>query len=126
MFGGILSSLGLEEAGELVSGMGQAFVLLGTAMSLIPPIIAMINAGLLTPPLGIILGILAAVIISLTIIFSLIKKNSPEAKLQKAAEAAEAAAEAADQAAEAYENLNESINSLGDQYKALEDLTRGT
>jgi cell fate (sporulation/competence/biofilm development) regulator YlbF (YheA/YmcA/DUF963 family) len=59
-------------------------------------------------------------------IANVIKKASPEYKLEKAQEAADKAADAADRAASAYENLKDSFEGLEDGYKALENLTRGT
>jgi drug/metabolite transporter (DMT)-like permease len=95
MFGGLLSSLGLEEFGEAVSWVGNAVTVLGGILTIIPPIIGAINAGLLTPPLGIILAILSAVIISLTAIVAIVKKLSLENRMAEAAEATEKAKDAA-------------------------------
>ena len=126
MAGGLLSSLGFEEAGEAISGIGQAITLVGGALSALPAIIGVIQTVLASPPLGIILLILGAVLAMILIITSIMNKNSAAKSLEKASEAADQAAEAAEEASEAYKNLADSLNSLEDKYKALEDLTKGT
>jgi ABC-type glycerol-3-phosphate transport system substrate-binding protein len=55
-----------------------------------------------------------------------IKKASPEAKLERAAEAAEAAAQAADEMAAAYHNLVDSLEGIDSQYDTIEDMVYGT
>jgi hypothetical protein len=42
MVGGVLSSLGLEEAGEVISGIGNGIAIVGSALMAIPPIITTI------------------------------------------------------------------------------------
>lgn len=123
MVGGLMSSLGLEEAGSVISDIGQAITMVGGALSIIPPILTLISSH---PIVAIIVGILAAVLALTVGIISAIQNSSPEAKLQRAAENAEAAAEAADQAAESFNNLTNSFDELGDKYKVLEDLRKGT
>lgn len=70
--------------------------------------------------------IIAAVIGLGALLVKFIKDNTPEAKLEKLQEGAEAAAQAADDAATAYKNLTDTLDGLDDQYKALEQLTKGT
>jgi uncharacterized protein Yka (UPF0111/DUF47 family) len=51
---------------------------------------------------------------------------SPEKKLERAREAADAAAEAADNLKKSYEDLKTSLNSIGDASKDIKNLTYGT
>jgi uncharacterized membrane protein len=102
MVGGLLSSLGLEEAGSVISDIGQAIAFVGGALSIIPPILTLISSH---PIVAIVVGILT-VILALTVgIISAINNSSPEAKLNRAAQNAEAAGEAAERAADSYNNL---------------------
>ena len=126
MLGGYLQELGLEEFGEGLSWAGQVITIVGGALMAIPPIISLINAGLLTPPLGIITGILSIILVSLIAIYAIIKNDKATQNLQKAAEAAEKAAETAEEAKEAYQDLADSLDDLGNKYQALEELTKGT
>ena len=76
-----------------------------------------------------IVAMVAALIVLVIGIIELVKyfiSLSPEAKLEKAAEALKATAEAAEQAQEKFDNLNDSLEELGTKYDALEDLTIGT
>jgi hypothetical protein len=78
MIGGLMSSLGLEEAGSVISDIGQGITMLGGALAIIPPILTLISSH---PIVAIVVGILTAVL-ALTIgIVSAIKNSSPEAKL---------------------------------------------
>lgn len=135
MFGGLLSSLGLEEFGEALAKAGNYVTIFGTILSTLPAIFTMIQTiatatGItISTALWMVTLIVAAVaIVATTIagIVSFINKNSPEGKLKKAEEAADKAKQAADEAAEAYENLASALDSIGDKYKNLEELTEGT
>ena len=135
MFGGLLSSLGLEEFGEALAKAGNYVTIFGTILSTLPAIFTMIETvatatGVtISTALWMVTLIVAAVaIVAATIagVVSFINKNSPEEKLKKAEEAADKAKQAADEAAEAYENLASALDSIGDKYKNLEELTEGT
>ena len=135
MFGGILSQLGLEEAGEAFATIGTYIMFAGTALQILGPIITAVSSlaqkeGIKTAVAWgwvslIAIGI-AAIVAAVAFIFKTISDNNPDKKLEKAQKAADAAAEGANKAAEAYDNLANSINSLDDQYKTLEEMTRGT
>lgn len=59
-------------------------------------------------------------------LYNFIQDNTPEAKLEKLQEGADAAATAAENAANEYTNLKNTLDGLGDKYDALEKLTKGT
>jgi hypothetical protein len=116
--GGIFSELGLEEVGEGFSKIGQVITMIGGALMGLGPIISLIGkigvteAGKLTIAghttqlawwwiLAIVVAVVALAA-GVALLFNAIKNNSPEAKLEKAQEAAAAASEAADAAAESY------------------------
>jgi hypothetical protein len=75
-----------------------------------------------------VIGLIALVAIIWAVIAAIQSfiKNSPEAQLKSAEEAADAAGEAAERTAEAYNNLADAFDSLGDKYDSLEELTKGT
>ena len=144
-FGGVLSSLGLEEAGDFFSIFGNAVMMAGTALSILTPIFSLFSftvqgeskkqviAGIKTQLawwwIFIIIGALVALIAIIALVVAAVKKaqaNSPEGKLKAATEAAEKAAEAADKAKEAYEGLASAFESLQDKYAGLDELTKGT
>ena len=133
--GGVLQSMGLEEAGEAWSKVGQGITLAGTAVSAIVPVLQVVQMVAtaaeisIAAALGWVLLVIAAVValgLAIYAIADAIEKSSPEGKLKAAREEAEAAAEAADKAAESYNNLKNSFDELKDGYKTLKDLTRGT
>ena len=128
MIGGMISTLipGGEKVGEVVSQIGQAVTVLGTALMAIPGIITAIQTILLMPPLGSILIILGAILAAVIAVIAVINNNSPEKKLEKAAEEAEKMAEAANNAAEAYDKLAGALDNLDDKYDTLNELTQGT
>ena len=145
VFGGILSSLGLEEAGNWFATFGNYVMIAGTALSVLTPIFSLFSftvqgeskklviAGIQTQLawwwVFIIIGALIALIAIIALVVAAVKKaqaNSPEGKLKAATEAAEKAAEAAEKAKEAYEGLASAFESLQDKYTGLEELTRGT
>ena len=142
MFGGLLSSLGAEEAGEGIAKFGNFILMTGTAMSTVLPlfsllgikvdetsnkiVIGAIKAKLALWELLLIVGAIIAIVAVFVAIAKSIQKNSPEGKLKAAQEATERASEAADRAKESYEGLASAIEQLDDKYKTLDELTRGT
>ena len=135
MLGGLVSTLGFEEVGEDISWFGNLITMAGSAVVAIIPIIKTLSAVLVAGGVSAqaawwwaiaIVAIIAVLVVGIIAIANAVKNNSPEAKLEKANEAAERAKEAADAAAESYENLVNSLDGLEDKYKALEDLTKGT
>lgn len=148
-----LESAGLDEAAEGFAKVGSVMTTTGAILGIFPPLLSLIQtlfpgvgaagsaAGATTGAAGlfasgawsvvgiIVLAVIAAILVALAVILivmAVIKNNSPEKKLAKLQEGADAAANAADQAAESYENLANSLDGLDGKYKALEDLTRGT
>jgi tetratricopeptide (TPR) repeat protein len=135
VFGGILGSLGFEEAGESVSWFGNLLTMVGTAASAIIPVIKTVSGVLVKGGLSAmaawwwavaIVAVIAALIVGIMAIANHVKNSSPEEKLKKAEEATKKSEDAANKAAEAYENLVESFDGLANKYKELENLTRGT
>ena len=146
MVGQALTDAGFEEAGEAISGVGTAFMVLSTVMQIASSIIPLLapafgvagtagtTSGLATTAswsvVGlIVMAVMAAIIITVAIVMAVLaalKNASPEAKLKKAEEAADKASEAAQRAAESYENLKNSLNDLGEGYKQLDNLRKGT
>ena len=135
MLGGLLSSLGLEELGEGVSWFGNMITMAGTAVTAIIPIIKLLSTTLVTGGVSsqaawwwaiLIVAAVAALVVGIIAIANAVKNASPEAKLERAQEAADKAADAADRATESYENLKNAFEGLENGYKALDDLTKGT
>lgn len=135
LFGGILSSLGLEEAGDFFAKIGGFATVAGSAISSLGPLITslvkkLVTGGIVTGTAWIWVTAIAlaavALITAVGIAINNAIKNSPEGKLKAAKEAAETAANAADMAAESYERLSQSLDDLSGKYDALEDLTKGT
>jgi uncharacterized membrane protein YcjF (UPF0283 family) len=134
--------MGLEGASEGFSKVSSVLTTFGTVLMALPPIIKLlgltfsstgiqISVAGFTAQLGwwpfiLILLAVVAVVGILIAVFVALAKNTPEAKLKEAQEAAEVAAEAADRAADAYRNLSDAFDSLSDKYAALEELTRGS
>ena len=135
MLGGLLSSLGLEELGEGISWFGGMITMAGTAITAIIPIINLLSKVLVKGGIEsqaawwwaiLIVAAVAALVVGIIAIANAIKNASPEAKLERAQEAADKSADAADRAAESYENLKNSFEGLEKGYEILENLTRGT
>jgi hypothetical protein len=80
VFGGILSSMGLEEAGEAMSELGNYAILAGTALSAIPPILTLISSHPIIAALALVVG---GVLLSLKAAKDAMEKHSPEGKLKK-------------------------------------------
>ena len=135
LFGGILASLGLEEAGNNMAKFGQYVTMLGAATSTVGPLVVGM-LGKITAAIGsvyaalgivgLILAAIAAAIVGLMAGLEWVKENTRSGQLEKAKKIANEAAEAADKAAEAYQDISNSISSLDDKYKALDDLRQGT
>jgi methionine synthase I (cobalamin-dependent) len=101
IFGGILSSLGLEEAGDAFSKIGGGIMIAGSAISAIIPMISALKTAFvgLNLSLGPILLVLAGVAVAIAAIAAVaihLVNTSPEKKLEKAQQAADDAAMAAE------------------------------
>jgi cytochrome c oxidase assembly factor CtaG len=90
--GGILSSLGLEEAGEAFATFGNYAILAGTALMGVAQILkyipVLLNAIMAHPIAAVVIAVLSVILAGVLAIINVIKNNSPEAKLKKAQEAA--------------------------------------
>lgn len=128
LVGGILSNMGFEDAGEKLSKIGSVITMVGSGLSALVPIISLVGSitwASLAPILPIILAITAAVVV-LGVVLKNLYENSPQGKLKAAEKSAKVLSAAAEEAANNFEELSNSIDSLGDKYKALDELTRGT
>lgn len=128
LVGGILSNMGFEDAGEKLSKVGSIITMVGSGLSALVPIISLVGSitwASLAPILPIILAITVAAV-ALGVVLKNLYENSPEGKLKAAEKSAKVLGAAAEEAANNFEELSNSIDSLGDKYKALDELTRGT
>ena len=130
MIGEIFRSLGLDAIADGFDAVAKVLMFVGSALMIIPPIITVINVALSTPPLGIILLIIGAIVVGLlligSIIAGLVKKNSAAEKLKEAAEAAEKAKENAEEAKQALADLLEAKSKYDSALEAVNSLTEGT
>ncbi len=130
MIGEIFRSLGLDAIADGFDAVAKVLMFVGSALMIIPPIITVINVALSTPPLGIILLIIGAIVVGLlligSIIAGLVKKNSAAEKLKEAAEAAEKAKENAEEAKQALADLLEAKSKYDSALDAVNSLTEGT
>jgi hypothetical protein len=132
LVGGILSNMGFEDAGEKLSKIGSIITMVGSGLGALVPIISLVGSvtwASLAPILPIILAITAAVValgVVLGVVLKNLYENSPKGKLKAAEKSAKALGAAAEEAANNFEELSNGIDSLGDKYKALDELTRGT
>jgi hypothetical protein len=92
-FGGILSSLGLEEAGEAITSIGNGIMIAGSAISALGPVITAVSnlakaQGISTLAAWGWVALIVAGVMLLAVgvfaIFKQIENNSPEKKLEKA------------------------------------------
>lgn len=135
LVGGALSSMGLEEAGETLSTVGNYATMAGAAFSalgtLIPAVAKVATAAGISVAaawgwLAAIAAAIVAVGAGIALIAKAVQEMSPEGQMKKAAEATEAAKKAANEAAEAYADLTHSLENLENSQDALKELTKGT
>jgi hypothetical protein len=81
MIGGLMSSLGLEEFGDVLQNIGGIITMIGGALMAIPPILTLISSH---PIIAIIILFLGAVLAGVMAIAKAIQDASPEGKLKKA------------------------------------------
>lgn len=128
--GGLMEQLGLEDVGEEISKIGQGITLVGSALSVLVPIIAnipkILNVISSHPVIAIVTAAIAVILIGIIAINKALTNKSPEKKLEKLSEAATRAAEAAEAAEEAYESLSSALDDLDEKTDALDKLTVGT
>ena len=130
ILGGVISSAipEAEEFGKVLQTVGA--VLMGISMAL-PAVEKGITwlSGVLnitSKTLNIYVAAFAAVVAAVIAIVALIKKNSPEAQLEKAAKATKKAQTAADEASKAYDELTSKKENLDKLNTSLETLTQGS
>ena len=135
LFGGILSSLGFEEAGEAIGVFGNAITLLGAGATILIPLMTKlvgvlvaggISTGMAWGWVTIILAGITALIVSVISAANKIKEASPEKQLERASEAADKAAESADNLRQKYEDLKSSIEKIKGTEDSLKGLIKGT
>ena len=140
--GQMFAEAGNEEAAEAFQTVGNIFTFIGSAImgvsALIPAfmtvfggLVAKMVAGGISVQMAwwwvvLIVAAVIALAVGIALIVKAVQNASPEAKLERAQEAAEKAGEAADRAAESYENLKNAFENLDEGYKTLENLTKGT
>lgn len=114
---------------KTLSAIGSVLMGVGSALITVNTIVKLVDKTVRSSTIFIITAIIAAVATGIYFLIKALqnlKKNTPEGKLKAAKEAAEEAAKAAEDAKTAYDSLNSSLESLGDKYKSIEDLTKGT
>lgn len=119
--GGILQSMGLEEAGDFFTTIGNGAIMAGSAISALGPVVTgivgkLVAGGLSTMAAWAWVAVVVAAVVALGVavagVAKAVKNASPEEKLKKANAAADAAKESADELNESYQNLKTSLNSL--------------
>jgi phage-related minor tail protein len=107
MFGGVLSSLGLEEAGEAFSSLGQVITIVGGALTalgaIVPAVVSVLSAAGITLEasfwpilvIGLAIAALVGTVVLLIASFKALKKVTPEGRLEAAKEKAEELSDAA-------------------------------
>ena len=130
ILGGVISSAipEAEEFGKVLQTVGAALTGISMALPTVKKGITWLSGVLNIAPktLNIYVVAFAAVVAAAIAIVALIKKNSPEAKLEKAAKATEKAQTAANEASKAYDELTSKKENLDKLNTSLETLTQGS
>lgn len=130
ILGGVISSVipGAEEFGKVLQTAGAALMGISMALPVVEKGITWLSGILDVAPktLNIYVAAFAAIVAAVVAIVSLIKKNSPEAQLEKASKATEKAQTAADEASKAYDELTSKKENLDKLNTSLETLTQGS
>lgn len=130
ILGGVISSAipEAEEFGKVLQTVGAALMGISMALPAVEKGITWLSGVLNIAPktLNIYVVAFAAVVAAAIAIVALIKKNSPEAKLEKAAKATEEAQTAANEASKAYDELTSKKENLDKLNTSLETLTQGS
>lgn len=130
ILGGVISSVipGAEEFGKVLQTVGAALMGISMALPVVEKGITWLSGILDVAPktLNIYVAAFAAIVAAVIAIVALIKKNSPEAKLEKAVEATKKAQTAADEASKAYDELTSKKENLDKLNTSLETLTQGS
>lgn len=130
ILGGVISSVipGAEEFGKVLQTVGAALVGISMALPAVEKGITWLSGVLNVAPktLNIYVAAFAAAVAAVIVIVALIKKNSPEAQLEKASKATEKAKEMAEGASKAYDDLLSKKTEFDKLTTSLETLTQGT
>lgn len=130
ILGGVISSVipGAEEFGKVLQTVGAALMGISMALPVIEKGITWLSGVLDVVPktLNIYVAAFAAIVAAVVAIVSLIKKNSPEAQLEKASKATEKAKEMAEGASKAYDDLVNKKSEFDKLNSSLEGLTQGS
>lgn len=130
ILGGVISSVipGAEEFGKVLQTVGAALMGISMALPVVEKGITWLSGVLNVAPktLNIYVAAFAAIVAAVVAIVSLIKKNSPEAQLEKASKATEKAKEMAEGATQAYDDLLSKKSEFDKLTTSLETLTQGT
>lgn len=130
ILGGVISSVipGAEEFGKVLQTVGAALMGISMALPAVEKGITWLSgvSGIASKTLNIYVAAFAAIVAAVVAIVSLIKKNSPEAQLEKASKATEKAKEMAEGAAQAYDDLLSKKSEFDKLTTSLETLTQGT
>lgn len=130
ILGGVISSVipGAEEFGKVLQTVGAALMGISLVLPAVEKGITWLSGILDVAPktLNIYVAAFAAVVAAVIAIVALIKKNSPEAQLEKASKATEKAKEMAEGATQAYEGLLNKKSEFDKLATSLETLTQGT
>lgn len=130
VLGGVISSVipGAEEIGKVLQTVGAALMGISMALPVVEKGITWLSGVLDVAPktLNIYVAAFAAIVAAVVAIVSLIKKNSPEAQLEKASKATEKAKEMAKGASKAYDDLVNKKSEFDKLNSSLEGLTQGS
>lgn len=130
ILGGVISSVipGAEEFGKVLQTVGAALMGISMALPVVEKGITWLSGVLDVAPktLNIYVAAFAAIVAAVVAIVSLIKKNSPEAQLEKASKATEKAKEMAEGASKAYDDLVNKKSEFDKLNSSLEGLTQGS
>ena len=130
ILGGVISSVipGAEEFGKVLQTVGAALVGISMALPAVEKGITWLSGVLNVAPktLNIYVAAFAAAVAAVIVIVALIKKNSPEAQLEKVSKATEKAKEMAEGASKAYDDLLSKKTEFDKLTTSLETLTQGT
>lgn len=130
ILGGVISSAipEAEEFGKVLQTVGAALMGISMALPVVEKGITWLSGVLnvASKTLNIYVAAFAAVVTAVIVIATLIKKNSPEAQLEKAAKATKKAQTAADEVSKAYDELTSKKGNLDKLNTSLETLTQGS
>lgn len=130
ILGGVISSVipGAEEFGKVLQTVGAALMGISMALPAVEKGITWLSGvlNIASKTLNIYVAAFAAAVAAVVFIVNSIKKNSPEAQLEKASKATEKAKEMAEGASKAYDELLNKKTEFDKLNSSLESLTQGS